>query len=163
SVPVSIGHLFDAAGNQGLNSADVVLTYDPTVFTVSNTDVGQGALLANPPPNGTWTFTPNTTTPGAADISVTSSALAGDRTNQAGTAGGTITVPVNISNPDPNGSAGMIAADAAILYDPNVLSVAATGAVTAGSVVPSSGWNVLYGVDVSVNNTVDPTKAALGL
>src|SRR5258705_10272894 len=38
TVPVSISHLFDAAGNQGLFGADVVLTYDPTVFTVSDSD-----------------------------------------------------------------------------------------------------------------------------
>ena len=249
SVPVSINHLFDAAGNQGLNAADVVLTYDPTVFSVSSADVTQGSLLTNPPPNGTWTFSQNTATLGEIDISFSSSSLGADVTSQtggvlaninfhvkgsaatgnstihvvappetspnglssdatpdsgpnsiqsddptgytldptdqvdgvinvtnitpvttlsapttgAGNPGNTITVPVNISNPDPNGSSGMFSADAAILYDPNLLSVAATGAVTAGSVIPASGWTVTYGVDTSGNNTIDATKASLGL
>src|SRR5262249_39958081 len=35
TVPVTIDHLFDAAGDQGLSGALVVLTYDQTAFSVS--------------------------------------------------------------------------------------------------------------------------------
>ena len=70
TVPVSIDHLFDGNGNSGLNSTDVVLTYDPTVFSVANSDISDGSLLTNPPPNGTWTFTQNAATPGEIDISI---------------------------------------------------------------------------------------------
>src|SRR5205807_1353100 len=82
-------------------------------------------------------------------------------TSQMGTAGTTIMVPVNISNPDPNGSAGMVSADAVVLYDPTLFTVAATGAVTAGSDVPSTGWTVSYSVDTSGSNGIDASKAAL--
>ncbi len=249
TVPVSINNLTDTSGNLGLNSADVVLTYDPTVFSVGSADVTQGSLLTNAPPNGTWAFTPNASTPGEIDISLFSSDLGHDVTTSAGgvlaniqfhvkgsaptgsstihvvvppatspsnglssdatphsgpdsiqgaadgytlspadqqdgvinvqnfapistlsvptnvTAmpGGTVTVAVNVSNPDPNGSAGMTSADAAILFDPAVLSVAATGAVAAGSVVPTSGWNAFYGVDTTHTNPIDSTKDTLGL
>ncbi len=248
TVPVTINHLFDAAGNQGLAGADVTLTYDPNVFTVGDADITVGSLLTNPPPNGTWNFVENTATPGEVDLSVsTSSATAfvtsmtggiladisfhvkgaaptGNSTIQVVTPpasspngnstdalpatgpnspsgdfagytlsaadqvngvvniqnfspvttlslpinlpaipGQTITVPVNIANPDPVGSAGMISADTAIIYDPNVLTVASAGAVALGSDVPATGWSLTYGVDTSGNNTVDSTKAALGL
>jgi uncharacterized repeat protein (TIGR01451 family) len=245
TVPVSIGHLFDANGNQGLHSADVVLTYDPTVFTVANADVTQGALITNPPPNGTWTFAPNTATPGEVDITVASPSPAADvtsqtggvlaninfhikgaaptgnstihvvvppetspnglfsdalphsgpnsiqgnssgytmnpadqvdgvvnvqnfqpittlsiPTNQPGLAGHTILVPVNISNPDPNGSAGMVQADAAILFNKNLVSVAN---VTAGSVIPATGWTVSFGIDTTHVYLGDPNLGALAL
>src|SRR5207244_688415 len=39
----------------------------------------------------------------------------------------------------------------------------ASGAVAIGSDVPATGWNVTYGVDTSGNNTVDASKASLGL
>src|SRR6516164_6939103 len=39
SVPLTINHLFDAAGDQGLSGGDAILTYDPTVFSVSNSDI----------------------------------------------------------------------------------------------------------------------------
>ena len=45
----------EGARQELLNAADVVLTYDPTVFSVSDTDVSKGALLTNPPPSGSWT------------------------------------------------------------------------------------------------------------
>jgi hypothetical protein len=229
NVPLTIDHLFDANGNQGLSGADAVLTYDPTVFTVSTTDISQGALLQNPPPGGAWTFSTSvnqaqgelhisTSSPDAAHfitsqtggvlaniqfhinglaaqgnstihivvppesgVSGTSSANPATgpdaplgnyvlntadqvdgvvnvqsfnpvaklsiATNIPGSVGGTVTVPINIDNPDPSGSTGLSSADAAILFDPNVLSVATTGAVTIGSVVPTTGWNVTYGVD----------------
>src|SRR5262249_4236958 len=50
-----------------------------------------------------------------------------------------------------------------ILFDPAVLSVAASGAVAAGSDIPATGWTVTYAVDTSGGNLVDPTKAAVGL
>src|SRR5262249_32962125 len=84
TVPLSISHLFDAAGNQGLAAADVVLTYDANVFLVSNTDITQGALLTNPPPAGSWVFQPNATTPGEIDIALFTSAPAADVTATAG-------------------------------------------------------------------------------
>src|SRR5262245_39806913 len=77
NVPVSIDQL--SAGNaqnhdQGLHSATLVLTYDTNVFTVSNADVSQGALLTNPPPNGNWSFTVNTSTAGEIDVTASGAA-----------------------------------------------------------------------------------------
>jgi hypothetical protein len=83
-------------------------------------------------------------------------------TNQLGTAGTTITVPINISNPNPSGSSGLTGADAAILFNKNLLSVAPTGAVLAGSDVPA-GWTVFYGVDTLHTYLNDPTLGAIGL
>src|SRR5262245_19418054 len=87
TVPLSIGHLFDSltpVPDQGLAGADVVLTYDPTAFSVSNADISPGALLTNPPPAGSWTFTPNTATPGEIDISLFTSSPAADITSTVG-------------------------------------------------------------------------------
>src|SRR5581483_11962107 len=57
TVPLSINNLTDASGDSGLDWADVILTYDSGVFTVSDTDITHGALLTNPPPNSSWTVT----------------------------------------------------------------------------------------------------------
>jgi uncharacterized repeat protein (TIGR01451 family) len=133
TVPVTIDHLFDANGNQGLSSAVAVLTYDPTVFSVSNADVTQGALLTNPPPSGSWTFVPNAATPGEIDINVGSSSLSNDITSDTGG------VLANI--------------------DFHVLAAAATGSSTihvvvspevspngqSGSAIPDSGPNSVQG------------------
>jgi hypothetical protein len=242
TVPVTLSHITDGS-NTGLAAMDLSLAFDPTVFTVADADISPGALLTNPPPAGTWTFTHSVeASNGEIDVSASSSGPMADITDTTGgvlvninfhikgnahtgnstiqvnlpsspgpdggisdafahapafaeytldpadqvngvvnvqnfapvttlsiptgiggTAGQSVTVPINISNPDPVGSAGMVAADMAILYDPNFFTVAATGAVAAGSVLPSSGWTITYGVDTSGNNTVDATKAALGL
>src|SRR5207245_797339 len=70
-------------------------------------------------------------------------------TNITGAPGTSIVVPVNIDNPDPATRTGMVAADVAILYDPSIFTVATTGAVAAGSVIPATGWSVTYGVDTT--------------
>jgi hypothetical protein len=82
SVPVSISGLFDQpgviAGNRGLKSGRIVLTYDSRVFSVADSDVTEGALLTNPPADGAWSFTVNTATPGEIDIAFASPSLAAD-------------------------------------------------------------------------------------
>src|SRR5262245_41981295 len=68
SVPVTIDHLSQGGQDLGLHSATLMLTYDTAAFTVTNSDVTQGALLSNPPPNGAWSFTINTATAGQIDV-----------------------------------------------------------------------------------------------
>ncbi len=82
-VPVSVAHLNDSAGNLGLSGAEVVLTFDPSVFAVTNSDVSMGPLLTNPPPAGSWNFLADATT-AELDISINSSGSASDVTSQTG-------------------------------------------------------------------------------
>src|SRR5204863_6940064 len=93
---------FDADGDQGLASADVVLTYDPSVFTVSNADVSQGPLLTGSPPNGTWVFQPNTSRPGEIDISASSPNAAHNITSATG--GILANINFHIKNAAPTGN-----------------------------------------------------------
>jgi hypothetical protein len=84
TVPISIDHLFDSNGHQGLSAFDLELTFDPNVFTVTPTDVSQGSLLTNPPPNGTWHLEPIADTPGAVFLSGDFSSPAEIVTSQTG-------------------------------------------------------------------------------
>src|SRR5262249_15229321 len=62
-------------------------------------------------------------------------------------AGPNIAVPATITTPAPTGSWARPSADGATVFDRAILRGPATGAVTAGSVVPATGWTVTYGVD----------------
>lgn len=84
TVPVSLLNLSDLNGNSGLNRADLVLTYDPSVFTVSDSDITEGPLLVNLPANGAWNFVVNTGTLGEIDISFSSPSLSQDITATSG-------------------------------------------------------------------------------
>ena len=112
TVPVSIGHLTDSAGDKGLDAAEVVLTYDPNVFTVSDTDVNPGALLNNPPPGGQWTFTVDTSTLGEVDLSVASSDPSLDVASQAGGVLATIAFHVIPSAPLGKSAIGIVVPNA---------------------------------------------------
>src|SRR5262245_56161378 len=99
TVPVAIGHLFDTAGNQGLHEADFALTYDPTVFTVGNTDIALGTLMTNPPASGTWVAAASTARAGEVDISLTSPSLGADITSVTGGVLATITFHIRGNAP----------------------------------------------------------------
>jgi hypothetical protein len=129
SVPLSINHLFDDASDQGLNRGVAVLTYDPTVFTVSNTDISQGALLTNPPPGGTWAFSPNAATPGEVDIAFSSPSLTADVTSQTGGVVAVINFHIRATAPAGSSTIHVVVPQQS---SPNGLS---------GSAVPDSGPN----------------------
>jgi hypothetical protein len=69
--------------------------------------------------------------------------------------GGTVIVPVNLSDPRPAGSTGMTQAELALTYDPKVFTVTAAD-VHLGTVPASgSGW--------TLSTVVDPTTGALAI
>jgi MYXO-CTERM domain-containing protein len=74
-VPVTVSHLFDGAGDSGLFEGVLALTYDPTVFSISDTDVAFGDLLLNAPADGEWELNPDTSTPGEVDITTNATDL----------------------------------------------------------------------------------------
>jgi hypothetical protein len=84
AVPVSVSHLFDAGGDSGLHSAEVVLTYNPSLFSVAPADVSPGSLLTSTPASGVWTMQAVVPGPGEIDITATSSTPDADITSQAG-------------------------------------------------------------------------------
>jgi hypothetical protein len=74
-VAVTVSHLFDGAGDSGLFEGVLALTYDPTVFSISDTDVAFGDLLLNTPADGEWELNPDTSTPGEVDITTNATDL----------------------------------------------------------------------------------------
>src|ERR1043166_7621600 len=139
TVPLSIEHLSDASGDQGLASAKAVLTYDPTVFTIANSDVTAGTLLTSAPPSGTWTFTVDTATPGEVDITATTSAASANITSATG--GVLANLAFHIKGVAPTGNS-TIHVVVPPEMSPNGLS---------GTAVPASGPNSGTGVGYTLN------------
>ena len=89
-------------------------------------------------------------------------------TNLQVTAGGTVTVPVNIDDPRPAGSSGMTQAELALTYDPSVFSL--TSADVQLGTVPASGtgWtltseiNPLTGEIAILLESLTPISSAAG-
>ena len=86
-----------------------------------------------------------------ATVSLTVTARLSIPTNIIGSQGGVVTVPVNLDNPNPAGSGGLVGASLAIDYDPAVLTfVSAQGGPAYGA-----GWDV--------EHTVNQTSGLLGV
>jgi hypothetical protein len=88
-------------------------------FTYTSTDSGTG-LVSN-----------------VATVNLTVTPRLSIPTNIVTTQGATVTVPVNIDNPNPSGSGGLIGATEAVVFNPNVLQVSSVilGSATNGNAV----------------------------
>lgn len=89
-------------------------------------------------------------TSAAATVNLTVTPTLSIPQNLAGTAGGTVTVPVNIDNPDPGGN-GLTAANLAITYDPAAFTVSDAD-IQLGSVpLSGSGWSLSTSIGAGSN------------
>jgi Putative Ig domain/Cohesin domain len=61
-------------------------------------------------------------------------------------AGGTVTVPVNLDDPHPEGSTGLAEAHLALTYDPHQFTVSAAD-IHAGSLLAAGGWTLVPTID----------------
>jgi len=118
--------------------------------------------------NGSFTYTPNTGYLGAdsftyqasdgyalatGTVNLTVTARLSIPTNLNGQRGKTVVVPVNLDNPNPAGSGGVIAASLALQYDPTVLTFSS---VQSGSDYPSpSPWDL--------ESTVNQASGLMGI
>ena len=133
-----------AAGDPGLTiAAPGILTNDTDadgdpLTAVKVTNPVNGTLTFNS--NGSFLYTPNigflgtdsftyqdndgtANSTNTATVTINVTSRLSIPTNLTGLQGGTVTVPVNIDNPNPNNSGGLNAVTLAIDYDPTVLSI----------------------------------------
>ena len=96
-----------------------------------------------------------------ATVTLTVSALLSIPTNLTGSPGGVVVVPVNINNPNPDGSGGLVAAALAIDYNPNVFTIDPIAGIQFGTVTNTSDWGAGPGQTPVV--TVDPVDGFIGI
>jgi len=65
TVPINVDSLKDGSGHTGLSGGDLVVFYNPAVFSVSSSDVTPGTVLNA---SSGWSVSANTTTPGYLNI-----------------------------------------------------------------------------------------------
>ena len=128
-------------GDAGVLDNDSSAVGNP-ITAIEETQPTHGTITFNS--NGSFTYTPNfnfvgtdsftyvandASLPGntgnsnTATVTLNVGAVLSIPTNLTGSPGGTIVVPVNLNNPNPTGSGGLVGAAIAIDYDPNFFSI----------------------------------------
>jgi hypothetical protein len=152
------------------NSGVLANDFDPQnipLTTILVSPPSHGSLTLNT--DGSFVYTPNTGYLGTdsftyfasdgfhnsnlAAVSLTVTARLSIPTNLIGAPGEAITVPVNIDNPNPVGSGGLVGAELAIDYDPTVLTFVSADV---GAAYPTAGgWDLV--------STVNPSSGLIGI
>ena len=139
---------------------------DPQGFSltaVNATNPTHGTLIFSS--NGSFVYTPNlgylgpdrftyqandgSNNSNVATVNISVTAVLSIPTNLTATPGGSVVVPVNLNDPDPAGSGGLIAATIAIDYNPTIFSVSSRS-IALGTL--TSGWNLTANVGTGANS-----------